>query len=207
MIGVSASRNCSIKIRRREFENASCVSSRNVYSFHTRRVRRNVMRLGLIRMCSTNHGHPCRTWHRVDERHWNKEGPRGMMSFRVPKRCPILNGESPFVKILSLSRKREREQPIIILFHARSKMQNYLYIRAKKISKICFQYTPLVEKENEDLVHHIILYECASTLPILGQHARIVGAPCYSPTMPREWESCLQPVLAWARGSTGKRNW
>ncbi|XP_017885001.1 MOXD1 homolog 1-like [Ceratina calcarata] len=65
-------------------------------------------------------------------------------------------------------------------------------------------YTPLVEKENEDLVHHIILYECASTLPILGQHARIVGAPCYSPTMPREWESCLQPVLAWARGSRGE---
>ncbi|KAK9299586.1 hypothetical protein QLX08_007402 [Tetragonisca angustula] len=65
-------------------------------------------------------------------------------------------------------------------------------------------YTPLVEKQNEDLVHHIILYECASTLPILGQHARIVGAPCYSPTMPREWESCLQPVLAWARGSTGE---
>ncbi|XP_076240540.1 MOXD1 homolog 1 [Calliopsis andreniformis] len=65
-------------------------------------------------------------------------------------------------------------------------------------------YTPLVEKANEDLVHHIILYECASTLPILGQHARIVGAPCYSPTMPREWESCLQPVVAWARGSQGE---
>ncbi|XP_076182197.1 MOXD1 homolog 1-like [Ptiloglossa arizonensis] len=65
-------------------------------------------------------------------------------------------------------------------------------------------YTPLVEKANEDLVHHIILYECASTLPILGRHARIVGAPCYSPTMPREWESCLQPVLAWARGSSGE---
>ncbi|XP_015172192.1 PREDICTED: MOXD1 homolog 1 [Polistes dominula] len=65
-------------------------------------------------------------------------------------------------------------------------------------------YTPLVEKANEDLVHHIIVYECASTLPILGQYARIVGAPCYSPTMPREWESCLQPVLAWARGSKGE---
>ncbi|CAK9833626.1 MOXD1 homolog 1 [Anthophora retusa] len=65
-------------------------------------------------------------------------------------------------------------------------------------------YTPLVEKENEDLVHHIILYECASTLSILGHHARIVGASCYSPTMPREWESCLQPVLAWARGSAGE---
>ncbi|XP_066597310.1 MOXD1 homolog 1-like [Prorops nasuta] len=65
-------------------------------------------------------------------------------------------------------------------------------------------YTPLVEKANEALVHHVILYECASTSPILGQHARIVGALCYSPTMPREWDSCLQPVLAWARGSKGE---
>ncbi|XP_076680206.1 MOXD1 homolog 1-like [Andrena cerasifolii] len=65
-------------------------------------------------------------------------------------------------------------------------------------------YTPLVEKANEDLVHHIILYECASTLSVLGQHARIVGALCYSSTMPREWESCLQPVVAWARGSAGE---
>lgn len=65
-------------------------------------------------------------------------------------------------------------------------------------------YTPLVEKANEDLVHHIILYECASTAPILGEHARIAGARCYSPTMPRVWDSCMQPVLAWARGSKGE---
>ncbi|XP_070166863.1 MOXD1 homolog 1-like [Polyergus mexicanus] len=65
-------------------------------------------------------------------------------------------------------------------------------------------YTPLVEKANKDLVHHVILYECASTSPILGEHARIAGARCYSPTMPRAWESCLQPVLAWARGSKGE---
>ncbi|XP_029175897.1 uncharacterized protein LOC114944249 [Nylanderia fulva] len=65
-------------------------------------------------------------------------------------------------------------------------------------------YTPLVEKANEDLVHHVILYECASTSSILGEHARMSGAPCYSPTMPRVWESCLQPVLAWARGSKGE---
>ncbi|XP_012543741.1 MOXD1 homolog 1 [Monomorium pharaonis] len=65
-------------------------------------------------------------------------------------------------------------------------------------------YTPLVEKANEDLVHHIILYECASTEPILGEHARITGTRCYSPTMPRAWDSCLQPVLAWARGSKGE---
>lgn len=61
-----------------------------------------------------------------------------------------------------------------------------------------------MEKANEDLVHHIILYECASTAPILGEHARIAGARCYSPTMPRVWDSCMQPVLAWARGSKGK---
>ncbi|XP_072748696.1 MOXD1 homolog 1-like [Anoplolepis gracilipes] len=65
-------------------------------------------------------------------------------------------------------------------------------------------YTPLVEKSNEDLVHHVILYECASTSPILGEHARIAGTRCYSPTMPRAWETCLQPVLAWARGSKGE---
>ncbi|XP_046409387.1 MOXD1 homolog 1 [Neodiprion fabricii] len=65
-------------------------------------------------------------------------------------------------------------------------------------------YTPLVEKANEALVHHIILYECASVAPILGEHARIAGAACYSPTMPREWDSCLQPVVAWARGSKGE---
>lgn len=132
MIGVSASRNCSIKIRRREFENASCVSSRNVYSFHTRRVRRNVIRLGLIRMCSTNHGHPCRTWHRVDERHWNKEGPRGMMSFRVPKRCPILNGESPFVEILSLSLEKERESNQSLFFFTLDRKCKIIFIYERR---------------------------------------------------------------------------
>lgn len=61
-----------------------------------------------------------------------------------------------------------------------------------------------MEKANEGVVHHMILYECASKFSILDQHARIAGALCYSSTMPREWESCLQPVLAWARGSKGK---
>lgn len=65
-------------------------------------------------------------------------------------------------------------------------------------------YTPLVEKANEDLVHHIILYACASTDRVLGEHARIAGARCYTSTMPPEWDSCLQPVLAWARGSKGE---
>ncbi|XP_043468959.1 MOXD1 homolog 1 [Leptopilina heterotoma] len=65
-------------------------------------------------------------------------------------------------------------------------------------------YTPLVEKANEALVHHVILYECVSTSPTLGKHTKLAGAHCYSPTMPKEWESCLQPVLAWARGSKGE---
>ncbi|KAL6261864.1 hypothetical protein P5V15_006950 [Pogonomyrmex californicus] len=65
-------------------------------------------------------------------------------------------------------------------------------------------YVPLVEKANEDLVHHIILYECASTDSILGEHARMSGARCYSPTTPRAWDSCMQPILAWARGSKGE---
>ncbi|XP_057320432.1 MOXD1 homolog 1-like [Microplitis mediator] len=64
-------------------------------------------------------------------------------------------------------------------------------------------FEPLVEKGNEALVHHMILYECASTSPMLKQHARIVGTACYSPTMPREWDSCIQPIVTWARGSKG----
>ncbi|XP_008207690.1 MOXD1 homolog 1 [Nasonia vitripennis] len=64
-------------------------------------------------------------------------------------------------------------------------------------------YTPLVEEANEGLVHHVILYECASD-PILAEHSRMHGAHCYSPTMPVQWASCLQPVLAWARGSRGE---
>ncbi|XP_014472209.1 PREDICTED: MOXD1 homolog 1 [Dinoponera quadriceps] len=67
-------------------------------------------------------------------------------------------------------------------------------------------YTPLVEKANEDLVHHMILYECALTLPLLSAQTKLAGAPCYSSRnpMPTEWETCLQPVLAWARGSKGE---
>ncbi|KAJ8686728.1 hypothetical protein QAD02_022522 [Eretmocerus hayati] len=65
-------------------------------------------------------------------------------------------------------------------------------------------YTPLIEKANEAVVHHLVLYECSSTAPILSDHAKIVGAHCYSPTMPHAWDSCLQPVLAWARGSRGE---
>ena len=53
-------------------------------------------------------------------------------------------------------------------------------------------------------MHHVILYECASRQPILAEHSRLAGAHCYSPTMPKEWDSCLQPVLAWARGSRGE---
>jgi len=66
------------------------------------------------------------------------------------------------------------------------------------------QYTPLVEKANEDLVHHMILYECSITDPILERHARLAGANCYSPTIPSQWQTCAQPVLTWVRGSKGK---
>ncbi|XP_063985800.1 MOXD1 homolog 1 [Diachasmimorpha longicaudata] len=65
-------------------------------------------------------------------------------------------------------------------------------------------YEPLVEKGNEGLVHHMILYECASTSPQLGKDSKISGSYCYDPTMPREWETCIQPIVAWARGSKGE---
>ncbi|KYQ53019.1 MOXD1 like protein 1 [Trachymyrmex zeteki] len=63
-------------------------------------------------------------------------------------------------------------------------------------------YTPLIEKGNEDLVHHIILYECTS--PMLGKYTRMAGNHCYISAVPKEWNSCLQPILAWARGSKGE---
>ncbi|XP_034951630.1 MOXD1 homolog 1 [Chelonus insularis] len=65
-------------------------------------------------------------------------------------------------------------------------------------------YEPLVEKGNEGLVHHMILYECTSTSQQLGQYSRVVGGPCHSSTTPPEWDSCIQPVVAWARGSKGE---
>ncbi|EFN82136.1 MOXD1-like protein 1 [Harpegnathos saltator] len=70
-------------------------------------------------------------------------------------------------------------------------------------------YTPLVEKANEDLVHHMILYECAvspSTAERLSLQTKLAGGACYSSKnpMPAEWEACMQPVLAWARGSKGE---
>ncbi|XP_011301507.1 MOXD1 homolog 1 [Fopius arisanus] len=65
-------------------------------------------------------------------------------------------------------------------------------------------YEPLVEKGNEGLVHHMILYECASTSSELGKYSRIVGSYCYDPTMPKEWETCIRPIVAWARGSKGE---
>ncbi|XP_014227450.1 MOXD1 homolog 1 [Trichogramma pretiosum] len=65
-------------------------------------------------------------------------------------------------------------------------------------------FTPLVQKSNEKYVHHVLLYECSSQNSILAEHARIAGAHCYSPTMPKEWDTCLQPVLTWIRGSQGE---
>ncbi|XP_012220915.1 MOXD1 homolog 1 [Linepithema humile] len=64
-------------------------------------------------------------------------------------------------------------------------------------------YAPLVEKANEDLVHHMILYEC-STDSILERHTRLAGAKCYSQTIPKEWNLCTRPVLTWIRGSKGE---
>ncbi|XP_018370412.1 PREDICTED: MOXD1 homolog 1 [Trachymyrmex cornetzi] len=63
-------------------------------------------------------------------------------------------------------------------------------------------YTPLIEKGNQDLIHHIILYECTS--PMLGKYTRMAGNHCYISAVPKEWNSCLQPILAWARGSKGE---
>ncbi|XP_011861673.1 PREDICTED: MOXD1 homolog 1 [Vollenhovia emeryi] len=59
-------------------------------------------------------------------------------------------------------------------------------------------YTPI----KSDLVHHMILYECTS--PMVGKYLRMVPTDCYTNKVPSEWNSCLQPVLVWARGGEGE---
>lgn len=53
-----------------------------------------MQRLGLIRMCFTNHGHSCRTSPGVDARVIRIKKRSGMMSLRIPKRWSTVNAVS-----------------------------------------------------------------------------------------------------------------
>ncbi|XP_069169748.1 DBH-like monooxygenase protein 1 [Procambarus clarkii] len=67
-------------------------------------------------------------------------------------------------------------------------------------------YVPLIEEENLQHVHHMLLYECY--LPNSDKHlekfVQAKGAQCYDRNMPLSWSACNTPIIAWAIGSEGE---
>ncbi|XP_069961322.1 DBH-like monooxygenase protein 1 [Cherax quadricarinatus] len=67
-------------------------------------------------------------------------------------------------------------------------------------------YVPLIEEENLQHVHHMLLYECY--LPNSDKHldkfVQVNGAQCYDRNMPLSWSACNTPIVAWAIGSEGE---
>ncbi|XP_068215999.1 DBH-like monooxygenase protein 1 [Palaemon carinicauda] len=66
-------------------------------------------------------------------------------------------------------------------------------------------FVPLIQKENIEHVHHMVLYECH--LPdseIMASFLDIDGAQCHTKNMPPSWKYCSIPLIAWAIGSEGE---
>ncbi|XP_071518366.1 DBH-like monooxygenase protein 1 homolog [Panulirus ornatus] len=67
-------------------------------------------------------------------------------------------------------------------------------------------YTPVIQEGNEQYVHHMVLFECK--LPKSSLHYEkwlgVEGLQCYSSSMPRSWNHCKTPIMAWAVGSAGE---
>uniref|UniRef100_A0A6Q2XIZ8 DOMON domain-containing protein n=1 Tax=Esox lucius TaxID=8010 RepID=A0A6Q2XIZ8_ESOLU len=59
---------------------------------------------------------------------------------------------------------------------------------------------PLIEKGHENLVHHILLYQCDSRL---NESELYSGHECYHPNMPDSFLTCETIVFAWAIGGEG----
>jgi len=65
------------------------------------------------------------------------------------------------------------------------------------ISVLCFQIEPLIQKGHENLVHHILLYQCDSNL---NKSEINRGHECYHPNMPDSFFTCETVLFAWAIG-------
>ncbi|XP_060769945.1 DBH-like monooxygenase protein 1 homolog [Neoarius graeffei] len=59
---------------------------------------------------------------------------------------------------------------------------------------------PLIQKGHENLVHHILLYQCDSTL---NEGELEIGHECFHPNMPDSFLTCQTIVFAWAIGGEG----
>ncbi|NWW45498.1 MOXD1 protein, partial [Pedionomus torquatus] len=62
------------------------------------------------------------------------------------------------------------------------------------------QVEPLIQKGHENLVHHILLYQCSSNL---NDSVLDYGHECYHPNMPDSFLTCETVIFAWAIGGEG----
>ncbi|XP_050714988.1 uncharacterized protein LOC126997820 [Eriocheir sinensis] len=67
-------------------------------------------------------------------------------------------------------------------------------------------YVPVIQKGNNEHVHHVLFYECS--LPDSDTHfekwASWEGTQCYSANMPLSWKHCRSPIIVWAIGGDGE---
>ncbi|XP_060609364.2 DBH-like monooxygenase protein 1 isoform X1 [Anolis sagrei] len=59
---------------------------------------------------------------------------------------------------------------------------------------------PLIQKGHENVVHHILLYQCSSSL---NDSVLDYGHECYHPNMPDSFLTCETVIFAWAIGGEG----
>ncbi|XP_077208807.1 DBH-like monooxygenase protein 1 [Paroedura picta] len=59
---------------------------------------------------------------------------------------------------------------------------------------------PLIQKDHESMVHHILLYQCSSNL---NDSVLDYGHECYHPNMPDSFLTCETVIFAWAIGGEG----
>ncbi|XP_007233530.3 DBH-like monooxygenase protein 1 homolog [Astyanax mexicanus] len=59
---------------------------------------------------------------------------------------------------------------------------------------------PLIQKGHENLVHHILLYQCDSSL---NESELDLGHNCFHPNMPDSFTTCETVIFAWAIGGEG----
>ncbi|XP_042233945.1 DBH-like monooxygenase protein 1 isoform X2 [Homarus americanus] len=67
-------------------------------------------------------------------------------------------------------------------------------------------YIPLIEQQNLQHVHHMLLYEChlPNSDRYLEMFVEAKGAQCYDQNMPLSWSACNTPIVAWGIGSEGE---
>ncbi|KAL1117689.1 hypothetical protein AAG570_004004, partial [Ranatra chinensis] len=64
-------------------------------------------------------------------------------------------------------------------------------------------YKPLIQRGHETLLQRMVLYEClgSSKFEQYGSHE---GSECHSSSVPKDWEACVTPIVAWSIGSQGE---